>query len=142
MLPTDKLPQNSRPLCRICTKKSRLAFGQYADLTVGDVLKVNEDYIIWLYYCKPDFSLHKDIIEELGLIPIPKPGTDENALHEYRHKIRMQYTDEEALHGWMKKKRLIEKKKVGRMLAVKKATSFTKGQLQSMNHGHGKKHTY
>lgn len=142
MLPTDKLPQNSRPLYRICTKKSRLAFGKYADLTVGDALKIDEDYIVWLYFCKPDFSLHRDILDELGIIPIEKPGTDEAALKEYRWKKSQQFTEEQRMHGYFKKRNLLKRRAIGRLMAAKDAARMTKGQLQSLNHGHGKKHTY
>ena len=42
-----ELPQNSRALYRICTKKSVIGFGKYADLTVGDVLKIDKQYIVY-----------------------------------------------------------------------------------------------
>lgn len=142
MLPTDKLPANSRPLYRICTKKSRLGFGKYADMTVGDVLKLQPEYIVYLYAMKPDFSLHADILAELGLRAIHKPGTDEEVLHEYRIAQREGLTDEQIMHGKYKRKLLKQRKAVGKLLAARQYTTFRKGELQSANHGHGLKHKY
>ena len=45
-----KLPEGSRALYRIMTEKSTLGFGKYADLKVGDVIKVDPSYIVFAYY--------------------------------------------------------------------------------------------
>lgn len=141
-LTTDKLPAGSRPLYRILTEKSPLNFGKYADFKLGDVLKINEEYVVWLYAMTPQISLHRDILERLGLPAIKKPGTDEQVLKDWRKRQRAQYTREQQEHGYIIKGRMLKKRKVARMLETKKATTFTKGQLQAINHGHGANKPY
>lgn len=132
-----ELPQNSRALYRICTKKSVIGFGKYADLTVGDVLKIDKQYIVYLYYSVPKFSLHQSILDELEMPAIPKPGTSEDALKAWNRAESAKYTAEERMHGWIKKRNRIKRNAVGRLIRAKDAERFTKGQLQAINHGRG-----
>lgn len=132
-----ELPNNSRALYRICTEKSRIGFGKYADLTVGDVLKIDKGYIVYLYYSAPKFSLHASILERLEMQPIAKPGTSEDELRAWRRKESAKYTAEERMHGWMKKRARIKRNAVGALMRAKEAARFTKGQLQAINHGRG-----
>lgn len=136
-LTTDKLPAGSRPLYRILTEKSPLNFGKYADFKLGDVLKINEEYVVWLYAMTPQISLHRDILERLGLPAIKKPGTDEQVLKDWKRREREKYTEKEQLHGRYAMLRKIKRQKVARLMEAKQAGSFTKGQLQAINHGHG-----
>jgi len=133
-----QLPPNSVALYRILTEKSFLGFGQYRDLTVGDILNLDEDYIVWAYATCDKISLHKSIIERLGIREIPKPGHDVSVLYEYRDKKREGLTDEELLHGRVKLARRIKGRAISRMISVKNATHQSKARLQAINHGHMK----
>ena len=132
-----ELPNNSRALYRICTKKSVIGFGKYADLTVGDVLKIDKQYIVYLYYSVPKFSLHQSILEELEMPAIPKPGTSDDALKAWNKAESAKYTEEERFHGYLKKRARIKRNAIGKLMRAKDATRFTKGQLQAINHGRG-----
>lgn len=132
-----ELPANSRLLYRICTEKSRVEFGKYAGLTVGDILKIDEVYVAWLYFNRGTFSLKAELLEQLGITPIVKPGTSEAAWKEWRRAYGEQFTEDEKIHGRFvlaAKKRAYHKA----MLAeAREAERYTKGQLQAINHGHG-----
>lgn len=134
---TNKLPPNCRPLYRILTEKSKLGFGKYADFFVGDILKIDEPYIVWLYCSHPQISLHKDILDSLGLPQIQKPGVDDEVRKEWNRKRASQYTREEKenyhYHLYRKNKR----KAISKMIQVRKETNYSKGQLQAINQGHG-----
>ena len=136
-LVTDKLPANSRPLYRILTEKSPLNFGKYGDLTLGDVLKVDEEYCVWMYANMPNISFHQRILDALGLPKIDKPGICPQVLWDWKKKIEAEYTAEQQRNGRFAKARGKRKEAVARYLEAKRATSFTKGQLQAINHGHG-----
>ena len=135
-----QLPANARPLYRICTRKSRLGFGKYGELyTVGDILKIDPHYLVWCYTAMEQISFASDILEELGVAPIKKPGTDKDAYFEWTRARSAQYTQEERMHGAAKKKLREKSRAVANLMAAKRSTSFTKGQLQAINHGHIKK---
>ena len=136
-LVTDKLPANSRPLYRILTEKSPLNFGKYGDLTLGDILKVDEEYCVWMYANMPNISFHQRILDALGLPKINKPGICPQVLYDWKEKREQQYTEEERLHGKFAKARWRKKEAVARLLEAKRKTTFTKGQLQAINHGRG-----
>lgn len=133
------LPENARALYRIMADKSRLGFGKYSDMTVRDVIKIDPPYLAWAYYCLANVSLKPEILEELGLEPIAKPGTDEARLKAWKRKRSEGYTEEERLHGYYKIYRKQRSKAIGGYLRVRNATSFSKAQLQAINHGHMKK---
>jgi len=136
----SKLPPNAVPLYRILTKKSRLGFGQYEDLTVGDILKVDEQYIVWCYSHFEKISFCEEILTELGVARrIPKPGTDESLLGEWLRARNQQYTAEERFHGRIKKARLRKNKAIANLIRVRNDVNLTKRQLQAINHGHMKK---
>lgn len=132
-----ELPANSRPLYRICTRKSRLGFGKYTDFfTVGDILKIDPAYIVWVYTACEKVSFAQDILDELGLPKIAKPGVDKDLYFTWHRERSAQFTPEERMHGAAKKKARAKQKAIGRLVAAREATSFSKGQLQAMNHGH------
>lgn len=134
-----QLPANSRPLYRICTRKSRLGFGKYGDsFTVGDIIKIDPPYIVWCYTAMEQISFASDILEELGVAPIKKPGTNKDAYFEWTRARSAQFSIEERMHGAVKKKAREKSRAVGRLMAAKRSTTYTKGQLQAINHGHFK----
>ena len=131
----EKIPQNAITLLRICTKKSQIQFGKYAGLTVGDIICIDVTYIAYLYYRVDNFSLREDVILELSLLPIDKPGTSDEKFSEWKKKYAEQFTDEQKQHGrWLFNVRS-KKQKIANKCRVERETHFTKGQLQSINHG-------
>jgi len=129
------LPPNSVPLYRILTEKSRIGFGKYADMTVKDVMCIDLQYIVWLYACKKEISLCKELKEKLGLPDIEKPGSNEKVLYEWKSRQSEGYTEDQCMHGLYKIARLKKKRAIGRLIRAERETSFTKGQLKAINHG-------
>lgn len=130
------IPQNAVTKLRIMTRKSKFSFGKFKDETVDTVLKMRRAYIAFCYYSIESISFADDILDELGIDRIQKPGKSEDALTEYQRKVSGQYPREERFHGWMKRKNIQRK-----MACAKKARTYhevfdTKGARQTKNHGH------
>lgn len=121
---------------RICTGKSILGFGKYADLRVGDIMKVDEEYVAWVYFNKAGISFHADILAGLGLPSIEKPGTDPKAFYTWKRKRSEGFTEEERMHGAFIRARGRRAQAIAILIRAEKETRFTKGQLQAINHGH------
>lgn len=131
-----KLPPNAVPLYRICTKKSRLGFGQYSDLVVGDIMRLDPQYIVWCYGHYDKISFCDEILTELEIPKIPKPGTDELLVWKWRDAQSAKFTEEERFHGRVKKARMMKGRAIARCINVEKATYQSKAELQAINHGH------
>lgn len=127
---------------RICTEKSVLGFGKYADLPVGDIMKVDEEYIPWIYYNKAGVSFHARILEGYGLEPIEKPGIAPDKFKAWvrqRHREQAeQFSEEERLHGRFIRAQKIQAGKRAALARAERETRFSKRQLQQMNHGNMK----
>lgn len=67
-------------LLRTLTRKSKLKFGQYANLTVQDLLNIEKFSILRWYYCKYDkISFTEDVLQEIKQnLRIEKPGCNMN----------------------------------------------------------------
>ena len=133
-----QLPAGAVALYRIMTEKSLPGFGKYADLPIGDILKVDPEYVVWLYANYEKLSLKKDIIERLGIREIKKPGTDPEVLKEYQRAQTAQYSREERNHYFMKMAASRKKKAMADYIDAREAAHYTKGELQAINHGHGR----
>jgi len=133
-----QLPAGAVALYRIMTEKSLPGFGKYADLPVGDILKVDPDYIVWMYATFDKISLKKDIIERLGIREIKKPGNDPEVFKEYLRARSEGYTQEERKHYFMKKAAGRKAAAIAQYIRVRDAANLTKRELQAINHGHKK----
>jgi hypothetical protein len=131
-----QLPPNAVPLLRICTKKSRLGFGQYSDLTVGDIMRLDPQYLVWCYGHFDKISFCDEILTELEIPPIPKPGTDERLVWRWCDARAAKFTEEEKFHGRVKKARMMKGRRMSQYISVKNATYQSKAELQAINHGH------
>lgn len=131
-----KLPPNAVPLYRICTKKSRLGFGQYSDLVVGDIMRLDPQYIVWCYGHYDKISFCDEILTELEIPKIAKPGTDERLVWKWLDAQAAKFTEEEQFHGRVKKARQMKGRRMSQYISVKNATTFSKRELQAINHGH------
>ncbi len=130
------LPPNSVALLRICTEKSRLGFGKYGDLTVGDILKVDRKYVAYIYYNIEKVSFKKDILEDLHITPIAKPGKDKEAWWAWEREYESSFTEEQQLHGRFQRARVRKAVQRARLVREIRATSYSKRDLQAINHGH------
>lgn len=133
------IPENAVTTLRVLTKKSRLGFGKFADLTVADILIVQPEYIVWVYATMEAISFKDEILDEYHIPKIAKPGTDESIVSEWRHICGEGMTEEQRMHGAVKRKRGVKASAIARLCEAKRATRFSKRQLQAINHGKMKK---
>lgn len=138
----SSLPAGCVVRYRICTEKSILGFGKYADLRVGDIMKVDDKYIPWVYFNKAGISFHADILERYGLPPIEKPGADPDAFYKWDRErwnaVKETLTEEQRMHAAMNRKRGKQAAAVARLVRAEKAARYSKAELQAINHGHKK----
>lgn len=133
-----QLPPNSVPLLRICTEKSILGFGKYADCTVANIMALEPQYIAYIYYSVRRVSFHKSILETLCIDPIEKPGTDAEALKRWNAAYRNTFTEEQR-RNYALIKGAVRKRKALKALARAEAREegyTSKAHLQAINHGH------
>lgn len=142
-----ELPQGARALYRILAEKSRLGFGKFSDCTVADILKIEQgEYLIWAYYNLSNISFKEDILEQLGVTRITKPGTDEGQWISYlkkRKKERYSGLDNTAfMRLRMHEKSLDKKRDMAHYIRVDRACNKSASYLQAVNHGHIKAGIY
>ena len=143
-------------LLRKLTRKSTLNFGQYAQLTVQQVLDLKHTRILrWYYYNSSNITFTDDILDELHITEerrIEKPGKNPefgqtlDNLMERIDKCRAAVvaeksgkTAEEGIMGRANKIRAHERKKSwNKFIQHRNFDSRwnTKGCLQAINHGH------
>ena len=134
------LPQGARPLYRIMTEKSQLTFGRYNGLLVGDVLKIEPDYLGYAYYTFEMISFADNILDALKIERIPKPGKSEEVFNKWKHARHLEITEgmteEEYMHYRVHNNRLAKGKAIRRKVFVENALHYSKRELQAINHGH------
>ena len=129
------IPQNAVTKLRILTKKSKMGFGKFSDMTVSDVLIAKKDYIPFVYYNIAPVSFSDDIIDELKMTRIPKPGTNKDVWYAYKKAVSDQFTPEQREHGRLKRyqiRKSIERAALARAISDE---DVSRGALQSKNHG-------
>ena len=129
------IPETAITKLRILTKKSKLLFGKYHDFTVHDVLIMNSKYIVWAYYNKELISFSDDILEEFDIIPIKKPGTDKEVYYQWLDNLSAKFTEVQTEHYKLKRYNRKRKKSNVRLANAIRSETYTKGELQSINHG-------
>jgi len=117
------------------TKKSVFGFGKHATDTVAVVMALDRTYIPFAYYNLELVSFCDEILDELGIIRIEKPGVSDEVWKQYRIQEKSRFTEEERLHGWFRHKQVEKLVARARAARVARYTRFTKGQLQAINHG-------
>ena len=121
-------------LLRTLTLKSKLMFGKYSDLTVQEVVNINQmSYLRWAYYNMDGITFIPKILIALGINQtgyINKPGTDKNIWSNIT-KYKKLYKGLEGhilmLHNKKRSKQRIQAQ-------IKQDTSLA--SLQRYNHGH------
>jgi hypothetical protein len=59
---------------RTMTMLSKFNEGTYVNNTVSEVMQINRRYLIWSYYNVEKLSFTDDVLEDLGVDRIEKPG--------------------------------------------------------------------
>lgn len=129
------IPQNAVTKLRVLARKSVFGFGKHHDKTVAEVLIRDKTYIAFAYYRLDAVSFAEDILDEMDLIRIEKPGTSEETFRAWRRAQKENYTEEERRRGWMIHKRIEKSVARNKAARVEKSVNFTKRQLQAINHG-------
>lgn len=132
------LPKNAVTKLRIMTRKSKFGFGKYDDMTVGDIIAIgNGGYIAYAYYNISPISFADDILDELEIIRIDKPGTSSEKWKEYRRMISNRYTEEQRLHYRFRHALIAKAKRKNQAVRVAHDIEklSTRCRLQMKNHG-------
>ena len=122
---------------RVLTNKSKLGFGKYQDMTIADILKINKEYVIWVYYNVSGISFNEELLSQLEINPrIEKPGVDKNAFFKCKRQYSMaHYSKEQRMHYGACKKAIAKRHKKAVLCKAIQAEHYSKGQLQAMNLG-------
>jgi hypothetical protein len=124
--------------CRTLTHKSKLGFGKYADLTVGEIINLSRiSYLRWAYFCLSKINFTKDVLAEI-LIPekyvIEKPGKNE----EFHAKLSDEISN--RMSGFLKFKNESHNRRVRKSIYVnfkiRDNLKFNKANSQRINQGH------
>tara|TARA_R110002020_G_scaffold319338_3_gene535238 strand:- start:2114 stop:2503 length:390 start_codon:yes stop_codon:yes gene_type:complete len=99
---------------RKLTRKSVLSFGQYGFDTIQKILDDDPQYIVWVYYNKPEITFFDDILEEVGLVGrfvIDKPSSNPDKFwdDEGRKKLKKKVLTEQE-KGLRRKNKYWDKK--------------------------------
>ena len=123
---------------RVLAPKSKMNFGKFADMTVKDAIIADRDYLIWVYYHCSNISFNDEILNELEIIPIQKPGISNSMFFECKKRYSMKhFTKEQQEHYRFIKYR--NRKRAAIAAVVRDAKSYpTKGALAWKNQGHTK----
>lgn len=135
-----ELPRNAVPLYRKLAYKSKIGFGKFSDYTVQDLFTINcEDYLVWAYYSRSNFSLIDEIVDRLGIQKIDKPGTNMELLEAYNkqraHEKFDDMTQEEYMHYRMKQNQASKRYFKERAREVTQRTRMSRHEMQQINHG-------
>lgn len=121
---------------RKLTRKSVLGFGRFADKTVQYLLECQKGYISWVYYNCPNITFMDDVLEEMGIKGkwvIEKPGTNPKIYEaRWRNVMNFKYGSKAGCVIASRRK----KKAKAKLRAAIDATTFSKAEMQAMNHGH------
>jgi len=111
------------PTLRTLTRKSKLGFGKYKDLTVQKILDMKMPIVlISPYYKLTSINYIEDVLIELKITEeyrINKPSSDKEAYYRFL-----------SCNGFEKRER-----NTGADKLIPKNISTSKGRLQAINHG-------
>ena len=131
------IPQNAVTKLRILTKKSKFDFGRYVGYTIGDAMVANRTYIPYVYYNISSISFCDEILDELDIIRIDKPGTSRDTFWKYQKMISSRYTKEEQEHYRFRKYQSRKSMARAQKARVDEEDFYTRrrNKLQTKNHG-------
>jgi hypothetical protein len=121
---------------RILTEKSTLSFGQYADMSVGNLLALQKStYLRWVYYNCSTISFTPDVLNQIFIYPderIEKPGKDELKGIEVDKRCKA-HLDFRASEHMMKKIKYHQKT---RRILIRRTHELKYSELTALNRGH------
>ena len=118
-----------------------MKFGKYYEMLVGGIMNINggKTYLQWVYYNMSMISFHCNVLEKLRIYSdrrIEKPGKNPDMYNEIflkKLKIRARM----GIDGIVIKAKLKKKQKGNYInVMIKDRIKFSKGSMQSGNHGH------
>lgn len=111
------------PSLRTLTKKSKLGFGKFKDVTIGNLLERRKHaHLISVYYKLTSINFNEEVLKELKIINnyvLKKPGCNKDLYYQFLND-----------QGYQKPIRGI-----GADILKRNTKPFSKGKLQSINHG-------
>ena len=112
------------PLLRTMTRKSRLGFGKYKDLTIQHILDMKlNSVLISSYFKLTSINYIEDILQEIGIS------------EEYR--IEKPSSDREMYYKFLKDKDKIRiRTRGGSNIMKKENPRHSRAKLQGLNQGH------
>jgi hypothetical protein len=124
-------------LLRKLTLKSKLKFGQYADLSVSEIIKLDKRaYLRWVYFNCDKITFLDEILEEIKIpleFRISKPAKDVDKHKELDEIIKSK------INGLSKHINEVKKKKYNKVKRKISVTldrkMFNKDSLRLKNHG-------
>lgn len=130
----------------------RLPFGRMKKKFVREVFDMGprwRDYLAWFYYNHEFITYEQSVIDALKIIPIDKPGTDDDVYHRWVERLKESLTEDEAkarelaILGQISHKNKVER---NRIEAINRKTEnrierrdsklSSAGRLQWYNQGH------
>lgn len=132
-------------LLRKLTRKSILGFGKHKDLTVQNLIDLDKkSYLRWVYYNCSKIDFMEDILKEIfkqDFVRLNKPDKNPELYEAYLKKW-MEKTEEDMpnfviqkLKAKTEKKYLKDKKRELVNNRKRDKIFFSKGAMQSRNHG-------
>jgi len=127
---------------RTLTEKSTLGFGKYSDARVGNVLKLSSGhwYLAWIYFNCSMINFCDEVMDKLMIrddYVIKKPGTDPEMWDKYLEAAIKKTFGPAGLNKFIHKNRNKSKQKAKYTgFSVRDRKKYSKGNMQSRNHGH------
>jgi hypothetical protein len=121
-------------LLRKLSRKSILTFGMNEGFSVQALINLHkQSYLRWIYYNIKGLSFTDDLIEDLRIIEIIKPGTNP----ELGEKITQNNFDNMKNFGLKQHvKKRVKARHFSKLIKTNKAVCQSKIQLQAINHNH------
>ena len=112
------------PLLRTMTRKSKLGFGKYKDLTIQHILDMRMPQVLTSAYFKlTSINYTEDILQEIGISK------------EYR--IKKPSSDKEMYYKFLKDKDKFKlRTREGSNKMKKESPRYSRSKLQGLNQGH------
>ena len=122
---------------RTLTTKSRLGFGQYADMTIDQIIAIKKKiYLVWVYFNINGISFTDDILDAFFYDKkwlIDKPGTNPKMFEEYINRYKSKIHGVEGLAVKQKNKKRSKARYISKQAS--RHTETKKSVLQARNQG-------
>lgn len=126
---------------RILTLKSRVGFGKYANEQLGRLIECDcAAWVRFIYYTCEAIDYTQEVKDAAQIyISIDKPGVDADARLENERKVwaqRKALLGDKAVMGHVNHVRKVARIAASTKRRIAHLDGFSKGNMQSVNHGH------